>query len=267
MNSETKRLFFGLEVIAPWPSLLPTGRYIQETNRHLTLAFLGQAHFPSLQAKLATFPQPFFPIGLAGKFDAALLLPKKHPNVVAWHVQWLENPEPLNAFQNKLVLWLNQNGFPCQNHEEGFLPHVTLCRKPFNADDWMQHFAPLPLFTRNIHLYESLGNSRYQSCWCYPIPPPIGIIDPSHVHFLIRGNTIQQLHRHIQIGLAFHHPILLNYFLKEQNELNNQEFITNLNYILLKAYQEKNCPFKAIRFYKNVIKEDQLYIGEIGIDV
>ena len=41
VENESKRLFFGFEVDAPWPSL-PEGRMIKEKDRHVTVAFLDR---------------------------------------------------------------------------------------------------------------------------------------------------------------------------------------------------------------------------------
>jgi RNA 2',3'-cyclic 3'-phosphodiesterase len=43
-----KRLFFAFEVDAPWPEALPSGRILEPSCRHMTLAFLGNIPFAPL---------------------------------------------------------------------------------------------------------------------------------------------------------------------------------------------------------------------------
>ena len=61
MNDE-KRLFFAAELTAAWPEHLPSGRILEEENRHMTLAFLGSTS-PSISEK--AIPIPSFDIGPA----------------------------------------------------------------------------------------------------------------------------------------------------------------------------------------------------------
>ena len=75
MKEEIKRLFFGVEVHAPWPSQLPSGRLLDETHRHLTLAFLGNIPYSSLMNHLDTFSIPPICVGSSGYFNSCLTLP------------------------------------------------------------------------------------------------------------------------------------------------------------------------------------------------
>src|SRR5262245_12710617 len=100
MEENTKRVFFGVEVEAPWPERLPPGRFLDEKHRHLTLAFLGDIPFAKLEALLPEVPRPTFHVGPVGHFDALELLPHRHPGVVAWHVLWHRN-NALELFQKE----------------------------------------------------------------------------------------------------------------------------------------------------------------------
>ena len=75
---DEKRMFFGAEVFAPWPHL-PPGRMIAETERHLTLAFLGNTSFAAIEQLLSQFPQPSFAVGPVGWCDRLFLFPKNIP--------------------------------------------------------------------------------------------------------------------------------------------------------------------------------------------
>nr|MBA3603172.1 hypothetical protein [Parachlamydiaceae bacterium] len=118
MNNEIRPLFFGIEANSPWPTSLPPGRLIQEQERHATLAFLGETDSNKLAPHLDAFPAPLFKAGLAGVFDKCLFLPKKHPHVVSWHVDFGETLNSLEIYQKSLSKWLNSIGFPVANHED-----------------------------------------------------------------------------------------------------------------------------------------------------
>src|SRR5437868_6914258 len=99
MSDPIKRVFFGCEVTAPWPTQLPPGRVLDPTHRHMTLAFLGETRYDRLQEILPGFPTPPFSVGLAGEFNRCLFLPERHPHVVSWHMRYLDDAAPLRTFQ------------------------------------------------------------------------------------------------------------------------------------------------------------------------
>lgn len=266
---EEKRLFLALQVLAPWPEKLPKGRSLSEENRHCTLAFLGQTDYPTIVKALESFPSPLFHVGFAGCFDKCLFLPERHPHVVAWHIRWLEDAAPLNSFQKHLTNWLQSQQLHPQHADRPFLPHVTLCRSPFDLHDWKKAFTPLPVITTSIHLYESLGHSHYQSLWQYPIALPFEEIDhTADIAFKVRGSTIQAIHQHARIALAFRYPPLLNYFLEAATADNLDDIIIDLNALIGKADQEIGCPFKAVSFHGSVEREtDHILTWEMIVDV
>src|ERR1700722_8796933 len=105
-NFEKKRVFFGIETQAPWPEEFPKGKVLEEKDRHLTLAFLGEVEMSAMEKALANFPAPPFTVGPTGKFSQCLFLPKKHPSVVAFEPEWFEYGDLLVAYQKTLVSWL-----------------------------------------------------------------------------------------------------------------------------------------------------------------
>lgn len=269
MPSDEKRVFFGLEVVSPWPKELPPGRSIDESHRHVTLAFIGHVHFPTLHALLPSFPQPPFHVGVVGQFDHCLPLPKRHPHVIAWHMQWLEDAQDLLLFQKSVIHWLIQNGFSLLNPKRKFLPHVTICRPPFVEREWIKAFHPLPFFVKDIHLYESLGHSKYQSIWHYSLKAPFEEIEhTADLAFLIRGKDLNQLYQHAQMALAFKHPPFLSYFdsPKEINQL--EDLIIHLNHLITQLDVDQGSPFKAISFHDKMrTEEPNLLLWEMIIDV
>lgn len=204
MNTATKRLFFGLQVDAPWPKKLPKGRLVDPMHRHLTLAFLGNIDYAPLQELLPSCPAPDFSIGQVGSFRQCVFLPFQKPRVAAWEVEWLEDGA-ISTFQGKLAAWLREAGYELANHN--FLPHVTIARSPFEKAAWSEAFHPLPMVSSHIHLYESVGDLQYVPIWSHPIPPPLESIGRNR--YIIRGKDWKQLYLHGLTALSFTDPTLL----------------------------------------------------------
>lgn len=267
MAKEANSFFFGLEAWAPWPHSLPKGRVLQEHDRHATLAFLGKADQAKLCPFLKEFPKPPFKAGLAAVFDKSLFLPKKHHHVVSWHVNFFETFVSLENYQKEISNWLTNIGFPPNSHEEGWLPHVTLARQPFDLDAWKVAFRPLPVLFKAIHLYESVGNLRYNSIWSLPLPLPwIEIEHTADIAFIIHGATLQQIYRHAHLALAFKFPQLLTYLpISQPSSLD--DVIILLNEVIAHADQAVGCPFKAVSFHGELQDLDTILTWEMIVDV
>lgn len=266
-NLESKRMFFGIETIAPWPSSFPEGKLLEEKDRHITLAFIGNADVASLKEALCFFPSPSFKIGIVGKFIKPLFLPEKKPRLVAYEPVWLEDTQELMTYQKTVSSWLKEHRFFPDNRHP-FNPHVTVCRHPASINEWKKVFAPLPLFLGDIHLYESLGNSRYASLWSYPLLAPF--VEKEHtadIAFDIRGKTLTALYHHASIALCFTFPPLLNYLLPPNSFCGIEDVIIKLNEIVAYADQEIGIPFKAVSFHGNLTQKEDLFYWEMFIDV
>lgn len=264
---QIKRLFFGIAVNAPWPEDLPHGRLLDEQHRHLTLAFLGNIDYTKLEEIRSDFPTPPFKVGFVAKFDQCLFLPPKHPRVVAWHIEWLEENKELVHFYEKVIKWLQENGLqPDLRHD--FTPHVTLARSPFNEKVWRKNFHPLPLILKDIHLYESVGNLTYTPLWSFPILSPFEEMEhTADIAYLIRGETFEHLFQHAQIALAFNFPPLLPYLQKDKKISSLDEVIMELNHVVSYADQEVGCPFKAVSFHSHLETKENIMHWEMIIDV
>jgi len=266
-NDEIKRVFFGLEISAPWPHEWPKGRVIEESSRHITLAFLGNAPLKELISQLDALPKPSFEIGMVGKCDQLLFLPERHPRVAAYHVKWLEKEEALNQFQKELASWLMERRY-MEEEKRPFLSHITVARSPFDKEEWKRVFQELPVVAKALHLYESTGNLVYHSHWNYAFLPAFDEIShTADIAFHVRGKNCSELFRHAQIALSFKFPSLLSFFSKEE-KANLDEIIIALNEIVSEADQTLGCPFKAVSFHDKVKSDEKgILHWEMIIDV
>lgn len=267
-----KRLFFAFDLLAPWPNELPrSGRLLAEDDRHMTMAFLGQADYSKLKPLLQEIPLPPFKVGLAGYFDKILFLPKQHPRVAAWHMAWLDDPEPFLSYLQCLHTWLRQAGFLVDSREgESFLPHITVCRAPFDFAEWRKMFYKMPCALGSFHLYESLGQLRYQSLWSHSLASPFEEIEhTADLAFKITGENLQELFCHAFVALAFKDPRLLKYYREENVPIGNiDDVITQLNAIVSHMDTVEGVSIKAVCFHGDVIQEkDGLLTWEMIVDV
>lgn len=263
---DIKRLFFGLEVEAAWNHPLPEGRILKEENRHVTLVFLGDRSLSGLLEDLKDFPDEGSRLGLAGKCNHLLFLPKRGPHVVAAEVDWLDPQEFLQIHQG-LTSWLSEHGHAVESRE--LLAHVTMARTPFHAKEWKEAFTPFPLITKSLHLYESLGNLNYKPVWSLPFLPPIEEIEhTADIAYRIRAQNIPQLFLHAQIALAFKFPAMLPHFSDGTGVQNLDDVIIHLNGVVSRADAEVGCPFKAVSFHGKIIKDkDGFLLWEMIVDV
>ena len=79
MNENEKRLFFGYDLKTPWPKDLPEGRILDEENRHMTFAFIGNADLTKVKEMVEGAPKPTFHLAPAGIFNKCLFLPFGKP--------------------------------------------------------------------------------------------------------------------------------------------------------------------------------------------
>ncbi|MBN9378811.1 MAG: hypothetical protein BGO14_03635 [Chlamydiales bacterium 38-26] len=267
MHKSKKRAFFAFDTHAPWPETLPSGRLLKAEDRHMTLAFLGEVDESQLLHKLKEFPPPPFQVGLAGFFSACVFLPPLHPNVVAWNIQWLDEDKQLIHYRAHFLEWLKSIGFHAKETNPDWLCHVTLSRKPFEKEQWLHSFTPLPFFISNIHLYESLGHSAYTPLWTYPLISPFEEIEhTADIAYLIKGENLGQIYLHALAALAFRFPAFLAYK-KPKNFENLDDVIIGLNDVISETDAHIGCPFKAISFHGQLEQDDSILKWEMIVDV
>lgn len=247
-----KRLFFALEIHAPWPPTFPPGRILEENDRHLTIAFLGDTDWQKLETALPDFPLQQLQLGIVGQFDQCLFLPFAHPHVVSWHIKWQNENNPLPSFQKEIFEWLTKSGFSLPKRDD-FLPHVTIARPPFEIKKWKKAFLPLPCFAGNIHLFESLGFSKYRSLWMQKLHSPFEEMDHvADIAYLIRGHDLYELYIHAFTALCFSFPPLLSFYLEKRVCRDMEEIVMDLNEIVSLADEKVGCPFKAVSFHGKI---------------
>lgn len=244
--SDHQRLFFAAELTGAWPQEFPSGRVLDEDDRHLTLVFIGSASLSELMDKMKMMPLPIFQVGPASFTTKWLFLPtEKEPHVVAAEVDSLDS---LVDYQKTLASWLKEQGYPQESRP--FLPHITVARGKFDVEAWKKIPCQIPFYIRSIALLESLGNSRYQHHWRHSfLPPFVEIEHTADIAYLIRGADFKELYHHAQLALAFKFPPLLAYFSKENNFPTLDSVIAGLNNLLANADLDIGVPFKAVSYH------------------
>ena len=262
--AKLKRLFFAMEIVAPWPDQYPSGRLVLALHRHLTLVFIGDADLSLIQRYLSSMPKPSFSIGLAGVFDKSLFLPVREPHVVAWQIAWWEKETAILHYRQEIVEWLRMIGFPVK---DSFLPHVTIARKPEKPEEWERSFVPLPCFAKDILLCSSLGHSTYETCWKMPILAPFTPIEHmADIAFMVRGDCLETLYVHAWLALCFFEPQLTAYFVLARPE-SLLQLIASLNARIALVDSERGCSIKAVSHHGTLRQMDTHIEWEMIADV
>jgi len=236
------RLFVALELDAPWPEKLPAGRIIEA--KHMTLDFLGEA---DPEEALQNMHRYQLKIGPVGYFDKCLALPKRHWRALSWH----------------MVL------FTQKEIATDILAHATIARKPFDLAAWQKAFIPLPFVATAVHLYESLGNSRYKSLHTHDLVHPFEEMEhTADIAFKIRAEHIHELYFTAAIALSFHYTPFLQYIEKDGLYTTLDEVVSKLNTMIALADSAQGCPLKAVSYHGEVrTREDGVLEWEMIVDV
>lgn len=257
-----RRLFFALTIETPWPEEFPEGRVLREENRHVTVAFLGSRdeEVEDLISKVPDFP---FSVAPSGVFVDSLFLPEENPKVAAWEIEWLTETEGIISWQKDL-----ETALGIKRRNKDFLFHLTLCRAPKKLADWQRAFAALPLYCKELHLFESLGNSDYKSLWSQEFLAPFTEIShTADIAYLVRGKNYFDLYVHAALALAFLCPEFLKEIEKEIVLEDLSSVITALNRCLARVDAKYGAEFKAVS-YGGIVEEKENYLEwEMIVDV
>lgn len=246
-----QRLFFAAEISAAWPAHFPSGRVIQPIFRHMTLSFLGQASPEKLMSKIEEAPKPKWRTPPSGIFNQWIFLPEESPRVVAATPLFLEGEKELLEYQKQLAGWVE-----ISTH---FLPHVSVCRDPFDQSSWASFPCKIPFFIAGIALYKSLGHSRYQLLWGNKSIPPFDEIEhTADIAYKIRGDTFTELATHALLALSFSYPAFIRYFHCVPEMHSTKEIVQLLNQWIAEIDTLEGIGLKAVSYHATTEKNDFL---------
>jgi RNA 2',3'-cyclic 3'-phosphodiesterase len=262
------RIFFALGLASPWKEQEPPGRYIERALRHITLLFIREITEERITELIPSIPLPSFKIAPSGIFDKVVPLPYKRPNVISYHAHLYTHFEELKKYKNSLLSFLERRGIILKIQDKDFLPHASLCRRPFTIPEWRKEFSKLPFFGSKIVLYESLGNSNYRTLWRYDLISPFSEIEhTADIAFHIRGEKFFHLYVNGFIALAFAHEKLADYFLENEKIESLDDVIIALNKIITNLDIAEGSPFKAVSFQSSITHKENFLEWEMIVDV
>lgn len=268
-EKSTETLFFGFQCQANWPEDLPNGRFIAEANRHITIAFLGKTDIDLIMQQLEKLPLPKFFIPPIGLFDKCLFLPPRNPRCVSWHTEFITKEKELINYQKELAEFLYKRDFLDKKQiDRPFLPHMTICRKPFILKEWKKSFYKMPFCLGPLHLYKSLGHSDYEPIWSHIITYAFEEIEhTADIGFLIRGESLDEMQKSAEMALGSIHPPILKYTEKRKEPKDLDHIIIDLNRLITRADKNEGCAFKAVSFHGDIKEKNQILEWEMIIDV
>lgn len=265
-----KRLFLGLEALGPWPFELPGGRIIPEEGRHATLIFFGYVREECVLHLTNITPPPPWKVGLTAVANAPLLLPKKKPNCLSWEIELLEQKEQLFAYQESLSnLFIEEKLLHPKEAALGFLPHITLARKPFDHKAWFGSFSKQLTALGSMHLYESLGSSTYKPLHTWPVISPFQEIShTADLAFCVRGQSLESLALHAFMALNKACPSLFRYMQPWTEVRSFDEMVALINHSISSMDIEEGSPFKAVSYHGEIKNlENGVLEWEMIVDV
>jgi 2'-5' RNA ligase len=251
-----KRLFFGLEPFLPALEL-PSGRLLQEKDRHLTLVFLGNKEESQLIEYLEKHfrnPLTFSPLA---RCDEIIFL----SSVAALKVDFLTQQPALEALKNSLT-----QAFFIEDNRR-WLPHITLCKEPMDQRAWKELNFDIPCVFKAFHLYESLGHSTYKSLWSSPIPSIFQeITHTADYAFKIYGYSFMDLFVHAAFAICITFPMIFT--LPQPRECSRlDDVIDHLNAWISQVDIIKGSPIKAVSYHAHLNNFNGVFVWEMILDV
>jgi 2'-5' RNA ligase len=234
--------------------------------RHITLAFLGNTDHEKVLQNAQELPQnlhmpAFAPVGV---FSHCHFFPKKHPRCVSWGASWKSH---FDMFQNAIIAHFVDHKL-IEPLKRPFIPHATVARSPFDKNAFKESFSPVAFYAPALHLYQSLGHSKYTSLWHVPWKVPfVEIEHTADLAFQVYARNLQELSLHAQAALcfAFAECIPFSFTLFEPENLDH--IVYHLNKIIALCDSECGSPVKAVSYHDTVLTDGSELIWEMIIDV
>ncbi|QVL57301.1 MAG: hypothetical protein KFB93_07945 [Simkaniaceae bacterium] len=242
-NPDEKRLLFGFEVHAPWPEALPDIKTLKAKNRHLTLLFFGDTSYKKIHEHIRYMTKPSFRVGPVAISDSCLCLPNRSPDIITWHVESFGD-DPIDEYQRVIHDYFLEKGYDLERKK--FIKHITLGKSIALKKQIKKAFSPLPLYFTNLHLYESLHGDRYEPIWTYDLLPPFE--EKEEGHFILYGESFQQVFLNAQIALAFKFPALVPFLDPNYKVRNLHDGGIRLTTIINQAFREAKVPIEKATF-------------------
>ncbi len=226
-KGSTGRFFFGFSIQAPWAQKEPQGRAVPIPFRHMTTDFLGNRDRKEIELLI---PQISFPsFFLTGILKELIFLPFDSPRTVSTTCQFFTGEKNLYEFVKK-----------------EFLPHTTLCRSPFDKKGWVTSFKPLPFFSQQFALFETVGSLQYEIKHSWPLLIPFSPIDhPAGLCFKIQAFSYEELYYHAAIALSFSFPTAVS-FIQLATPQDFDSVLDELNKLIARLDSEHGSPFKSV---------------------
>jgi 2'-5' RNA ligase len=249
-HNDTQRLFIGWECLLSSYSPIIHGRKIDPA--HLTLSFLGNISQKMMQQKLCNLPcfnEKISPCLLA---DGIIFLPENKPRVAA--LTFSHIPKVISEYQTHLSQWIASLGLSIK--QSPFFPHVSLIRQPFDEQEMLRWFVPQPVALQSIHLFESVGNLKYEKRATIPLLAPFEEIEhTADLAFIIRGQTMKELYDHAIMALAYKYPPILSLHAPYTPQ-DLSDLIKNLNHLITRLDLDVGCPLKAVCYSGDIHAKD-----------
>lgn len=251
-----KSLFIGLRALLP-PLCLPKGRYLEPSDLHLTLSFLGNKDAEATLKILSSFDfkwSGFAPLGICEKI---LFLGE----VAAFDCAIITKQERVNQIKKELDTLFSLTDL------KSFIPHITLARKPFDQKQWEKFSQKTPAIFTHLHLYQSLGFSKYAPLFTLDFPLPFEEVHHTADYaYHVYGETFTTLYLHAIYAISYKFPSLFPFAaFKDCSDID--QVIFELNRWISTADITIGSELKAVSYHHDITFDHGIMRWEMILDV
>ncbi|CDR35132.1 Conserved hypothetical protein [Criblamydia sequanensis CRIB-18] len=265
-----KKIFFGLKACADWPLFCTKARFLNEKNRHMTLAFLGMQPYNELDFFLKSIPTPPL-VGFSAVAEEILFLPFNKPATASYSLRFLAGENRLLDYQKKLSSYLIQKDLISHiDQKRSFLPHVTFARQPFDKINLKFEFTSFIITLSTLHLYESLGGLSYSPLITKEVEKPFEEIDhTADIAYLIKGESLEEIALNAKAALMSRELNIEPFFNYSKKDFSSIESIVLwLNEAIREQDKNEGSPFKAVSHHGKIkIDNKNIFTWEMIVDV